>query len=120
MADDDEEAEEVHLPSYHVRISFNIGGLYYETTLATLLKWPNTRLGRLALEHPMERTEPYFFDRNPRLFAEILHYYRRGKFTSFISSNADHVCAADCAQVYLNMRGLIHYRYFSICWCTPE
>ena len=70
--------------NFNIGIAFNIGGLYHETTLATLLRWPNTRLGRLALEHSPEHTWPYFFDRNPRMFASILHYYRHGNMTYYM------------------------------------
>ena len=76
--DDDEYVIDIQPENFDIRVAFIIGGLYYETTLATLLRCPNTRLGRLAKQHTPEHTEPYFFNRNPRLFASILHYYRHG------------------------------------------
>ena len=58
----EQEEDDVRPANYRVPITFDIGGVYYETTLATLLRQPNTRLGRLALSHSPEHTEPYLYD----------------------------------------------------------
>ncbi|XP_074650221.1 voltage-gated potassium channel KCNC1-like [Tubulanus polymorphus] len=63
------------------RITINVGGRRHETWASTLERIPGTRLALLA--HLMEADESYdydrkefFFDRNPNVFAVILHYYR--------------------------------------------
>ena len=66
------------------RITLNISGFRYTTYLTTLKNVPDTRLSWLAENHPKypefdHELEEYFFDRHPRIFAEVLSYYRTGK-----------------------------------------
>lgn len=64
-------------------VKFNIGGRIFETYKDTILKYPETLLGRTLINNTNEnwgKTEDnnkiYFFDRNPDLFSFILDYYR--------------------------------------------
>lgn len=62
-------------------IIFFKGGSRHETTVSTLEKLPNTRLGKLAkLREEDEAYDPekkeYFFDRHSRCFEVVLQYYR--------------------------------------------
>ena len=55
------------------RISFNIGGIRFETEEATLRKFPESRL---AQEY--SGVNEIFYDRNPYIFSFILDCYRYG------------------------------------------
>lgn len=66
------------------RITLNVSGFRYTTYLTTLKNVPDTRLSWLAENHPKfpefdHELEEYFFDRHPRIFAEVLSFYRTGK-----------------------------------------
>ncbi|XP_053129649.1 potassium voltage-gated channel subfamily C member 1-like [Hemicordylus capensis] len=64
------------------KITLNVGGIRYRTYLSTLRAFPETKLGRLT--EPQASTEfdynpstrEFFFDRSPKLFGEVLNYYR--------------------------------------------
>lgn len=63
------------------RVRFNVGGYRYETTIETLLKYPDTLLGRMfqpenAQLLPDEKE--IFIDRNGEVFPVILNFYRNG------------------------------------------
>ncbi|GBB99859.1 hypothetical protein RclHR1_03660006 [Rhizophagus clarus] len=67
-------------------IILNIGGIKYETFASTLVKHPNTRLGRIFEENSENdqsilkiKENEYFFDRNGYAFRYILEWYRTGK-----------------------------------------
>lgn len=78
------------------RIILNVGGTRHETYKTTLKTLPGTRLALLASDSDIEsvldqlqqvpgfieynaRTNEYFFDRHPGVFAYVLNYYRTGK-----------------------------------------
>lgn len=66
------------------RITINVGGYRHNTFLTTLKNVPDTRLSWIAENHPNSPDyDPvlgeYFFDRHPRIFTEVLNYYRIGK-----------------------------------------
>nr|AJP09338.1 ShawR1 [Nematostella vectensis] len=66
------------------RITINVGGFRHNTFMSTLKNIPDTRLSWLAENHTncVEYDQvlgEYFFDRHPRIFAEVLNYYRTGK-----------------------------------------
>ena len=67
------------------KLVINVGGFRHLTTLTTLKNIPDTRLCWLAENHPATccdydaDVQEYFFDRHPRVFAEVLNYYRTGK-----------------------------------------
>lgn len=66
------------------RVTINIGGFRHNTFLATLRAIPDTRLSWMAENHPNcpefdQVLGEYFFDRHPRIFTEVLNYYRTGK-----------------------------------------
>lgn len=66
------------------RLAINVGGVRHSTFLATMKNIPNTRLSWIAESHPNSLDyDPvlgeYFFDRHPRIFEEVLNYYRTGK-----------------------------------------
>jgi hypothetical protein len=68
------------------RIKLNVGGAHFETTLRLLRKFPDSLLGTMfsgrvggyGLVRPDEHGE-YFLDRDPMLFALILHFLRQGE-----------------------------------------
>ena len=66
------------------RITINVGGFRHDTFLSTLKNVPDTRLSWIAENHPNSSDyDPvlgeYFFDRHPRIFTEVLNYYRIGR-----------------------------------------
>ncbi|XP_016094298.1 potassium voltage-gated channel subfamily C member 2-like isoform X4 [Sinocyclocheilus grahami] len=80
----------------HERVILNVGGTRHETYRTTLKTLPGTRLALLASESDLEsvldqlqqvpgfieynaRSNEYFFDRHPSVFAYVLNYYRTGK-----------------------------------------
>jgi len=69
------------------RIYLNVGGVRYETTRSTLIKYPSSLLGRMfSAENSDEilskdKDGSYFFDRNGALFERVLEVYRTGKFS---------------------------------------
>ena len=71
------------------RLTLNVGGFKHETTIRTLNKIPNSRLGSLIRASTEEElssvcddynfeNQEFFFDRDPTLFNCILNIYRIG------------------------------------------
>ncbi|XP_069477518.1 potassium voltage-gated channel subfamily S member 2 [Ambystoma mexicanum] len=71
-------------------ISINVGGFKKKLSSDTLLRFPDTRLGRLLSCHSRESIlelcddyddskKEFYFDRNPELFPYVLHFYNTGK-----------------------------------------
>lgn len=79
-------------------IKLNISGRKFQLRRETLLKYPSTRLGRIALgkrtsfkgktkdvacidlyDHLEESTKEFFFEKNPDVFPYIITYYSTGK-----------------------------------------
>ena len=58
-------------------IKLYVSGVTFITKKATILKYPNTKLGRLV-EMKHTQTE-FYFDTDERAFCEVLHFYRTGK-----------------------------------------
>ena len=70
----------------------DVGGERFKCYRKNILKYPNTRLGKLvSLENIEEILQlcdefipgnlpEYFFDRNPENFPSVLEMYRSGKF----------------------------------------
>ena len=66
------------------RLTFNVGGTRFETYNTTLLRFPGTRLARLAKSGEADEAYDaaageFFFDRSPAVFALVLEYYRTGE-----------------------------------------
>ena len=66
------------------RVALNVGGVRHDTYLATLRKFPNTRLARLAAEGEKDdsfdqEAGEYFFDRHSEAFRSVLEYCRTGE-----------------------------------------
>lgn len=71
-------------------VHINVGGLKQSLSSSTLRKFPETRLGRLLTcdseeavlqicdDYDVQQKE-FYFDRNPRLFPYVLHFYHTGK-----------------------------------------
>ncbi|XP_076452717.1 potassium voltage-gated channel protein Shaw-like [Babylonia areolata] len=70
-------------PPDHFSIILDVGGKKFRTTRATLMKLPNTRLGRLVQEKGQLRKNSgmveFFFDRNPKMMNSVLDLYRKGE-----------------------------------------
>ena len=68
-------------PSSDPRVYIDVGGKLFVTYRGTLLRLPNTKLARLSPEDSNydHNTKSYFFDRNPRVFDQILDLYRIGQ-----------------------------------------
>ncbi|XP_061816651.1 voltage-gated potassium channel KCNC2 isoform X2 [Nerophis lumbriciformis] len=111
------------------RIILNVGGTRHETYKSTLKTLPGTRLALLAsdsdidsvLDHLQQvpgfieynaRTNEYFFDRHPGVFAYVLNYYRTGKLH----------CPADvCGPLFeeeLSFWGIDETDVEPCCWMT--
>ncbi|XP_029107485.1 potassium voltage-gated channel subfamily C member 2-like isoform X1 [Scleropages formosus] len=111
------------------RIVLNVGGTRHETYRTTLRTLPGTRLALLARETDTEsvleqlqqvpgfieynpRSNEYFFDRHPGVFAYVLNYYRTGKLH----------CPADvCGPLFeeeLSFWGIDETDVEPCCWMT--
>ena len=62
-----------------IKISLNISGHRFVTKKETLLRYPDTRLGRLAADHQASHSDEYFFDADDGVFREVLSFYRTGE-----------------------------------------
>ncbi|XP_072242092.1 potassium voltage-gated channel subfamily C member 1b isoform X1 [Leuresthes tenuis] len=100
------------------RIVINVGGIRHQTYRSTLRTLPGTRLSWLTepdapnhLDYDA-KTEEFFFDRHPGVFAHILNYYRTGKLH----------CPADvCGPLYeeeLAFWGIDETDVEPCCWMT--
>ena len=97
------------------RVTINVGGFRHNTFLTTLKNIPDTRLSWIAENHPNSPDfDPvlgeYFFDRHPRIFTEVLNYYRIGK----LHCPAD-VCSA-LFQEELSYWGINERDIEPCCW----
>ncbi|XP_024118419.1 potassium voltage-gated channel subfamily C member 2 isoform X1 [Oryzias melastigma] len=111
------------------RIILNVGGTRHETYKSTLKTLPGTRLALLASDSDIDsvldqlqqvpgfieynaRTNQYFFDRHPGVFAYVLNYYRTGKLH----------CPADvCGPLFeeeLSFWGIDETDVEPCCWMT--
>uniref|UniRef100_A0A4W3I6Z0 BTB domain-containing protein n=1 Tax=Callorhinchus milii TaxID=7868 RepID=A0A4W3I6Z0_CALMI len=67
------------------KIVINVGGIKHETYRSTLKTLPGTRLSWLTEPDASSnfdydpKTDEFFFDRHPSVFAYVLNYYRTGK-----------------------------------------
>ncbi|XP_055519245.1 potassium voltage-gated channel subfamily C member 1-like isoform X1 [Leucoraja erinacea] len=67
------------------KIVINVGGIKHETYRSTLKTLPGTRLSWLTEPDAFSnfdydpKTDEFFFDRHPSVFAYVLNYYRTGK-----------------------------------------
>jgi hypothetical protein len=69
-------------------VHFNVGGYHYETTAETLLKYPDTLLGKMLQPENAQllpSDNEIFIDRNGEIFPVVLNFYRNG--TIIISPN---------------------------------
>ena len=63
------------------KVQFNIGGVIFVTTKATLEQMPNGPLGKLyqnGMNYDI-KAEEYFFDRNASFFEYVLRFQRTGR-----------------------------------------
>uniref|UniRef100_A0A667WG52 Potassium voltage-gated channel subfamily C member 1 n=1 Tax=Myripristis murdjan TaxID=586833 RepID=A0A667WG52_9TELE len=100
------------------RVVINVGGIRHQTYRSTLRTLPGTRLAWLAEPDAHDRfdydskSEEFFFDRHPGVFAHILNYYRTGKLH----------CPADvCGPLYeeeLAFWGIDETDVEPCCWMT--
>lgn len=58
-------------------VKLYISGVNFVTKRATILRYPNTKLGRLIEKKPKQKQ--FFFDTDERGFREILNYYRTSR-----------------------------------------
>ncbi|XP_068171796.1 potassium voltage-gated channel subfamily S member 2 [Antennarius striatus] len=80
----------VHPDSREGLVHVNVGGLKKSLCSSTLMKFPDTRLGKLLAcdseedilqvcdDYDVQHKE-FYFDRNPGLFPYVLHFYQTGK-----------------------------------------
>ncbi|KAK3587536.1 hypothetical protein CHS0354_004821 [Potamilus streckersoni] len=62
------------------KLLINVSGRKFETWRTTLEKYPDTLLGSNEKDFFYdEKSNEYFFDRDPDIFRNILNYYRTGK-----------------------------------------
>lgn len=70
-------------------LNLNVGGKCFQIACKVAAKYPNTRIGQLALSRdPAKKLElcddylvlknEYFFDRDPLMFHYVFHFYRSG------------------------------------------
>ena len=67
------------------RLTINVSGIKFQTWQSTLLRFPNSLLGRADAmrEFYDDQRNEYFLDRDPYLFKFVLNYYRFWKITLF-------------------------------------
>ncbi|CAL8243259.1 unnamed protein product [Lota lota] len=102
----------------NVRVVINVGGIRHQTYRSTLRTLPDTRLAWLAEPDAQDhfdydaKSNEFFFDRHPGVFAHILNYYRTGKLH----------CPADvCGPLYeeeLGFWGIDETDVEPCCWMT--
>ncbi|XP_056681560.1 potassium voltage-gated channel subfamily C member 3 isoform X1 [Monodelphis domestica] len=100
------------------KIVINVGGVRHETYRSTLRTLPGTRLagltepGAAANFDYDPRSDEFFFDRHPGVFAYVLNYYRTGKLH----------CPADvCGPLFeeeLAFWGIDETDVEACCWMT--
>ncbi|KAM4651804.1 voltage-gated potassium channel KCNC1-like isoform 1-T1 [Discoglossus pictus] len=98
------------------KIVINVGGVRHETYRSTLKTLPGTRLSWLTEPDAFSnfdydpKTDEFFFDRHPQVFAYVLNYYRTGKLH----------CPADvCGPLYeeeLAFWGIDETDVEACCW----
>ncbi|XP_056399286.1 potassium voltage-gated channel subfamily C member 1-like isoform X1 [Hyla sarda] len=98
------------------KIVINVGGIRHETYRSTLKTLPGTRLSWLTEPDAFSnfdydpKTDEFFFDRHPAVFAYVLNYYRTGKLH----------CPADvCGPLYeeeLAFWGIDETDVEACCW----
>uniref|UniRef100_A0A8C5GRJ4 Potassium voltage-gated channel subfamily V member 2 n=1 Tax=Gouania willdenowi TaxID=441366 RepID=A0A8C5GRJ4_GOUWI len=95
---EDEEVED-HLPvspsclllshTKHFTLNINVGGTLYHLPFTLALRYPKTRIGRLATSTDHNRkldlcddyivhNNEFFFDRDPQIFHNIFNFYKTG------------------------------------------
>ena len=61
-------------------VTINVSGTKFQTWRHAIEKYPNTLLGSCEKDFFYnEKTDEYFFDRDPEIFRHILNFYRTGK-----------------------------------------
>ncbi|XP_028274269.1 potassium voltage-gated channel subfamily V member 2 [Parambassis ranga] len=76
-------------PTKHFTLNINVGGTVYHLPYRLAARYPKTRIGRLATYTDHNRkldlcddyivqSNEFFFDRDPKVFHNIFHFYRTG------------------------------------------
>uniref|UniRef100_A0A665W8Q5 Potassium voltage-gated channel subfamily V member 2 n=1 Tax=Echeneis naucrates TaxID=173247 RepID=A0A665W8Q5_ECHNA len=76
-------------PTKHFTLNINVGGMVYHLPYRLAARYPKTRIGRLAtyMDHSRKldlcddyivQNNEFFFDRDPKIFHNIFHFYRTG------------------------------------------
>ena len=73
-------ADEIKLSSGTRRVTFNISGKLFTTTVNTLLNTKDTLFYKMLVENEVDIEQEIFFDRDPKLFSIILEYLRTKSF----------------------------------------
>ena len=60
-------------------IVLNVGGKVFCTSLESLNRLPETKLGRLSKSGMLQCSKEIFFDRNPKVMHGVLDLYRTGE-----------------------------------------
>ncbi|XP_074547064.1 potassium voltage-gated channel subfamily V member 2 [Halichoeres trimaculatus] len=77
------------LPQTHFNLNINVGGTVYHLPYRLAARYPQTRIGRLAIctDHNRKlnlcddyivQSNEFFFDRDPKIFHIIFNFYRTG------------------------------------------
>ncbi|XP_061656410.1 potassium voltage-gated channel subfamily V member 2 [Syngnathoides biaculeatus] len=76
-------------PTKHFKLNINVGGTVYHMPYRVAVRYPKTRIGRLATytDHNKKlelcddyivHSSEFFFDRDPTIFQNIFNFYRTG------------------------------------------
>nr|XP_061800169.1 potassium voltage-gated channel subfamily V member 2-like [Nerophis lumbriciformis] len=90
--DEEEDASPPHVllsPAKHFTLNINVGGTLYHLPYRLAVRYPKTRIGRLATytDHNKKlelcddyivRSNEFFFDRDPIIFQNIFNFYSTG------------------------------------------
>ena len=77
------------LPRRQPVVLLDVGGQSFKISQPSLDRYPNSLLSKVAKEFPnlIEKGEPLYIDRNPKMFSWILEIYRCGILLCFRDSD---------------------------------
>lgn len=82
------------------RLKLNVGGTIFTTSLYTINQIPNSLLSRLINTGRIDIKEEIFIDRSPRVFSQILDFYRYSKIDYVNLTKEERILLKDDAEYY--------------------
>lgn len=82
------------------RLKLNVGGTIFTTSLFTINQIPNSLLSRLINTGRIDIKEEIFIDRSPRVFSQILDFYRYSKIEYGNLTKEERILLKNDAEYY--------------------